>query len=204
MWDRLTSRVEIRRKTALLVEPTAAAQTMSLLRALVRESLVEARVWGGSTNTGEVSIQGLVAGVMTTETLVFVGASYKPTTQRFSSLLGVTTSALADEAVIPSVQLRAIGGDGSPQETLYSIRTGWPAAIAPDSERWANHVANGRSEQGNAEMILAYDETWRPRSGDLVIDDVGQNWEIVGKPRVPSAQGDSLWQCRLQRVEEAL
>lgn len=201
MFGVLTNRVRVRRRSAILVGPAAAAQTMSVLGQPPRESLFEVGLSGGTSSSGEVSLQGLVAGVTTTETLVFSGDGYKQTVRSFTSLAAVTTSGLADELVPPTVQVRAIGRDGSAQEGISVLREGWPAGVAKHRSSWRSNVADGSAETGQADMVLAYDETWAPRIGDLIDDDDGETWEVVGLPRKASVHFGPIWHCALKRHE---
>lgn len=201
MWASFDNQITVRRKTALLVGPSAATPSMSPLLQPVRDSVLEVGVQGGSSNTGEVSIQGLVSGVTTTETLIFSGGGFKQTTRLFSSIVGLTTSGLANEGTIPTVQVRALGRDGSAQEQDYALKIGHPASIKSDSEAWRAHVGAGREIVGNGTILIPWDEVWEPRRGDIIDDEMGQRWEIVGHPRRASGRHSEFWDCRAQRHE---
>lgn len=203
MWDLLTSVVRVSRKTALVLESTPAAATMSLTRQPAREALLEVHISGaGAPCTGTVYVQGLDgAGVTRSEALAFTEAGYRRTVYRYASAVGLTSSGLSDESPVPAVEVRAVSGSGSPEVAEYDLRTGWPAAIAPGLPSWPNSAGNGTVEAGLAGVVLAYDETWAPRPGDVVHDDTGASWEIVGTPQLASALVASHWSCRAKRRE---
>lgn len=201
MWDLLTSVVRVTRKTALVLESTPAAVTMSLTRQPAREAVLEVHVSGGASSTGTVYVQGLDgAGTTRSEALAFTAAGYKRTVYRYASAVGLTSSGLADESPMPSVEARAVSGSGSPEVAEHDLRTGWPAAISPGLPSWPNS-GSGTVEAGLAGVVLAYDETWAPRPGDVIHDDTGASWEIVGTPQLASAQVASHWNCRAKRRE---
>lgn len=203
MWDLLTSVVRVTRRTATVLESTPAAVTMSLTRQPARESLLEVHVSGaGAPCTGSIYVQGLDGtGATRSEALAFTSAGYKRTVHRYASAVGLTSSGLSDESPVPSVEARAVSGSGSPEVAEYDLRTGWPAAIAPGLPTWPNTAGSGGVETGHAGVVLAYDETWAPRPGDVVHDDTGASWEIVGTPQLASALVASHWNCRAKRRE---
>lgn len=202
MWDLLTSVVRVSRRTAYVLEATPAALTLSPDIASWRESLLEFRVYGsGAPCTGTVHLLGQDgAGVTRSETLTFTGTAYKRSVNRYASA-GMTTAGLADETPVPTIEARTVSGSGSPETTEYDLRTGWPAAIDPGLPTWPNGIATGSAEAGLAGIVLAYDETWAPRPGDVVHDDTGSSWEIVGTPQIASALIASHWRCRARRRE---
>ncbi len=202
MWDLLTSRVRITRHTAYLLETTAIGATVSLTYAPARESGLEFRVASLGPCTGTVHVLGTdAAGITRSDALAFSGAGYRNTLARYASIASITTSGLANEFPVPEVAVRAISGSGGPEGFDYTIREDWPAAIGPTLPAWPNAAGVGTGDTGLAGLILAYDGYFTPREGDIVHDDVGQRWEIVGAPQLASAQMASHWRCRVRRRE---
>lgn len=159
-------------------------------------------MWGGTDNSGEVTVAGLSGGVLITETQTWAAAGYRQTVNAFSSITGVTTSGLAGEATPPSVQIRAIGHDGSPEPSLYEIVSGWPAQVEDNSDDWPAHQAGGRGQVGGPRLTVAYAEHWSPRPGDLAEDDLGRTWEVQSDSRPLGTVSAEVWWCRVRRHEQ--
>jgi hypothetical protein len=210
MWGSLTNLIDVRRRTAVLLNRTSAGQTMTWDRQPVREALVELHVLDdGTAGTGTVTVTGTSAGVAQTETLTFTGPGFHRTTRAWTALAGITTSGLADEAAIPSLEAKAVGPSGTALEGLYTLKTGWPASINPGGGQgggmragsWPNDPRTGRGAEADASAIIAWDETWAPRRGDLVTDDTGSRWEVIGLPRLSGTTLARLWNVRLKAHE---
>lgn len=201
IWAQLTSRITVTRNTAILVQGTA-AQTMTVARQPVRDTALQAKVSGGTDNTGSIWVTGLVAGTTVTEELPVTAAlPARASTRRFTSLAGVTTSGLANEVVPPTVEVWAVGTDGSPQHSPYTIVSDWPAALPPARPTWPNAVAAGRSEVDDREAIIPWAEHWAPRPGDTVTDELGNVWQIQGTPRLAGTWAAQFWKATLARRE---
>lgn len=210
MWSALTNRIDVRRRTAILLDATTAGQTMAWTRQPVRAAVVEVRVHDdGTSGSGSITITGTSGGVAATETLVATGPGYLRTSRTWTALAGLTTSDLADELTAPSISARASGKDGSSLEDLQPIVLGWPASVQAGGVgggtaaggNWANDRRAGRSAGADATMVIAYDETWSPRRGDLVTDDTGSRWEVIGFPRIGGTDMVRLWNVRLKAHE---
>lgn len=209
MWGLLTNLIDVRRRTAVLLNQTTVGQTMAWDRQPVRECLVEVHVLDdGSSGTGTVTVTGTSSGVAQTETLTFAGPGYARTTRTWTALAGVTTSGLADEAIVSSVEAKAVGRDGTALEALYTLKTGWPAAIKiggsggnASGGSWPNDLRAGRFAGADATAVIAWDETWSPRRGDLIADDTGSRWEVIGFPRIAGTTLARLWDVRLKAHE---
>lgn len=201
MWGTYYNRVTIRRRTSHLLPTTTAAATLSPTYQPPRESLLEAHVSGGTDNTGELTFAGLSGGVLTTEVLTFSGAGYRRTTNAFTSITGLTSSGLADEATVPSVRVRAVGHDNSPQQAVYTLVTGYPAQVDPASAEWYPNEAAGRVQQGGPHITMPYAEHFEPRIGDLIDDDLSRTWEVQGVDRQSGTVLADSWRIRVKRWE---
>lgn len=201
MWAALTNQIRVRRRTAEIVAAAVAAQTMSVARQPVHAAYLEASVSGGTANTGEVTFTGLVAGVTTTEVLTFDGSRRYAQTSRAFTTVACTTSGLANEATAPTVAVRAVGADGSPQDAEYDLVSGWPAAIGDAPQSWTSDRGGGATQDEVARAVIAFGETWAPREGDGIVDDHGRTWRITGAPKVAGTVAARHWVCRIVRHE---
>lgn len=195
MYDLLTNRITVTRRSAWIVEAAAAAATLTVGAQPSRESRIEVSVAGGQANTGTVAVTGLVAGVTTTELLTFDGTvPVRQTDKLFTSLVaGLTTTGLATESPAPTVSVRAVGRDGSPQHAPSTVVDGWPAASDPSEPRWPNVPGMGRTETELRRIVVAWAEHWAPRNGDLITDEVGDVWVVEGRPKPGGSAIASHW-----------
>lgn len=210
MWSLLNELITVRRATAYVLDRTSAASTMSWSRQPPRDSVIEFRVWNdGTSGTGTITVAGTSSGLLTTETVVASGPGYYRTTRRYTGLVGLTTSGLDNEASVPTLEAQAAGADGSRQETHYTVVSGWPAAIMLGGNSgamiaggaWPNNQFAGRFQNADAIGIIARDETWAPREGDLIDDSVGRTWQVVGHPQVAGTIANRHWHLRLRHYE---
>lgn len=204
MWAHYTNRITLTRLTDRVVEPSAAGATLSLARQPARASLLEARVTGGSENTGEVTVQGLVAGVTTTEVLTFTGAGYKRTLNSYSSIVAITTSGLADEATVPTVKVSLKGHDNSPVQVESTVVSDYPAAVDESATAWPAHPGGGRFQEGKPFIVIPYAETFEPRPGDRITDDLARVWEVeAATNNGGTVLSGRQWHLRVKRWEHA-
>jgi hypothetical protein len=208
MWSELTNLIDVRRQTAALFGPSVAATTLSWDRQPGRAALVEFNVHNnGTAGTGSLTITGTSGGVAATETVTVTGPGFYRSSRAWTALAGLTTSGLADEASVPTLEARAVGQDGSPCEAPYLLVAGWPAAINVGGGSllrggdWPNDRRFGRAQTADATAIIAWDETWELREGDLITDDIGRRWQVVGDPRIAGTTMYRHWFPRLKRHE---
>jgi hypothetical protein len=173
---------------------------MTATRQPVRASALEVFV-NGAVGSGQMTIQGLVAGSTTTEILTYAASGYKQSTKLFSSIIGITTSGLADEPTPPQVQIRAVARDGSSQESSYEIRRDVPCAVAQDTHSWASSSQDARQPVGNASIIFPFEEVWSPRKGDMITDELSRLWEVLDAPLLSSSMEGPFWEVRARRAE---
>ena len=179
-----------KRQTAYVVDSVAASDTVSIDRQPVSDSLIEVNISGGTDNTGTVVIAGIVNGSSDSQTLTFTGAKIKNTSKQFSSLTSITTTGLSDEASVPNISVRAVGIDGSPNLMNYTVAASRPVTAAYMQMRGAaNWDANtyGTQETDYLQVIVSYEEAWRPRVGDLIHDDQqpGDIWMVRAAREFP-------------------
>lgn len=207
----LTSRVNVFRRSAIVVSGTA-AQTMTVALQPARRSVLQVRVSAaGSTQpTGTVYVTGSVPGSThgspastVTEAVVYtgIGLEYQQTKHMFRSIAGVTTSGLADETPPPNVEIQTVGADGSPQAIAAPLITGWPAALPPQRTTWPADSGGGRTEVDNREAIMPWAAHWSPRPGDIIEDDQGLSWQVQRAPRLAGTYIAQFWLVSLVRYE---
>ena len=196
----------IKRQTALLVDAVAVSATVSIDRQPIRECLLLIQVTGGTDNSGTVTITGTVDGSSgATETLSFTEAGYEQTSKRFTAISEITTSGLADEASVPTIDVQAIGVDGSKQLNNYSIITGLPVHIDHSGTQWANDIP-GSAEREHCHFVFPWLPTLTPREGDVLIDDYNsEQWMIGGVTRwtAPTFGKSTYWRVRATRREQS-
>lgn len=194
-WWAMSSRLTIRRRSAWVVEQAAAAVTMTVARQPPRESRLEV----ATTGTGILYARGLVAGVTTTEAVSFADGTLpvRQTTALFTSVASVTTSGFSAQ----NVSVRSVGRDGSPQQALAVLVEGWPASFSEREPSRSSVSFQGRTEDGTGWWTIAFSETFELRPGDLIDDERGRRWEVLGVPRPGGANvADPHWlvRCRLR------
>lgn len=197
---------DFKRRTAFVVDVGAAAATVTIARQPNRASLMQATVAGGTSGTGTVTFTGTVDGVIgQTEVLTFTAAGTLVTTKAFSALSSVTTSGLADEVSVPTLKVKAVGRDGSPENTLYTIAAGRAATVwSPGSSFsvWSQQPAS--TESGSLVMHLDYEEVWQPREGDAAFDVItGDEFIITANPVLNGTLRRRLWELTLNRRQTA-
>lgn len=178
-------RLSIYRKTAYVLDPVAASASFPLDRQPSVETYLQVKVSGGTDNTGTVTISGNVDGSPDSEALVFSASGIKETEKRFESVSGVVTSGLDDEATIPTIEIKSIGADGSPQNGLALLKSGVPGVVhysGTEDHAWRATVG-GSGQFGDGSLLLPYLSDVDLRDGDLVEDEsTGEQWLITGKP----------------------
>lgn len=193
----MTNRIDVLRPSAWLVVEAAVAQTLVLGAQPVRESRIELSVVP-TTATGTIATTGLVNGATTTEIASFDGTlGVRQTDRVFTSIVGMTTTGLAGA----TLSARAVGRDGSPQHGTSAVVSGWPAAIDPGSPSWPNIVGAGRTQDETRDIVVAWAETWTPRSGDLITDERGESWIVLGAPKPGGGAIASHWLVKVRKRE---
>lgn len=181
-------RITVRRRTPLLVDPAPAAASMSPDRQPVRGSIVEVEVSGGTDNTGTVTINGTVGGSPDTEVLTFSGPGALAGVKYFEALddPALTTTGLAGESTVPTVQARAVGSDGSRHHQQVEIVSGWPARFDRSRASWP-HPTAGSTGVEKTRFYVDYNSVWEPRRGDVIIDERTEDeWMVYGAPTLHS------------------
>ena len=187
---------------------TTATVSLSLTYQPVRESLLQVRVFGGTANTGTVTINGIVVtspGNTTagSETLTFTGAGYQSTAQRFTTVSSITTTGFANESTPPTVVVKATGADGSIQHTQTTLRTGWPGFV--DTWRPSNRgEIPSLSNEEKLRLFVQYDEVLVPRVGDVFADEGdGAQYFVRGTPQRMGGFRPLFWELRVDRRDRS-
>jgi len=202
--DRL---VTVSRQTKFSLDATAALATMSADRQPASASRLEVRVWGGTANTGTVTVSGTVDGASDSEALTFTEAGYKTTQKQFSAIeaSGIVTTGLADETTVPSIQITTVGRDGSAISMNYAVVTEWPMAFIPKTSSWPQG-SPGSAEIEMGKFAFERPEIWSPREGDVFVDTTSNDseWLVVGVPQFRGQLYQHHWEVKVQRREGSL
>jgi hypothetical protein len=194
----MNTTVTVYRRTALVLDATEAAASLTVSRQPSRAALLDVSVSGGTSNTGTVTVTGTVEGVAgVSEVLTFdgVGTSRRGA-KLFSAISAISTSGLADETTKPTVSISAIGRDGTKIHASYALATGVPAILDHETRRWP--TAPMTEQAGSGTLLLDWSEVWSPREGDLVVDGMGCDWIVLGRPRERGNLRPSHWELDLQ------
>jgi hypothetical protein len=202
--DRL---VTVQRQTMFALDSTAATASMTADRQPTAASRLEMRVWGGTSNSGTVTVAGTVDGSADTEALVYTAAGYQTTQKRFTAISGVTTTGLADEATVPSIQIATVARDGSPILIDYEVVASWPMAFvhAKPSPAWPAFQP-GTTETEKAIYAFEHTDLWTPRVGDVFVDVTSSDdeWLVVGIDQQRGRLAIHHWEARVQRREGSI
>lgn len=186
-----TSLVTWKRSTAFVLDSTALAGSHAVDRQPAQECVVVVRVTGSPTGT--VTVAGTVGGSPDTEVLTWTGsAGYRQTKKRFTALTTLTPSIAGGT----NIEAKAAGADGNPVLALYNIKTGFPVTIMDIREGRAENRREGDGEEGDRRILVQYEDVWRPRRNDRVIDDRTGEVYVIGKvsPRAGTLY-QSEWAC---------
>ncbi len=195
------ARFDVKRQTAAVVDAGTAAALMTVARQPARRSLLQVSVTAGTSCTGSVTITGTVDGqVGEVESLAFEESGQRTTRREFTAIATVATAGLTNESTVPTVEVRTVGIDGSPQHQTYTVaadragnlwqpfRPGWPQPVS------------GSAQVGNARIALPYEEVWSPREGDVFVDLItSEEWLVVARPRVRGGLRPSHWELDVER-----
>ena len=179
------------RRTAVLLAATAAAATMTPSTSLRVAAYIEVTVAGGTTGSGTVTVLGTdTAGAPATEVLTYTRNATQQTTARFASVTELQTSGLADEPAVPTIEVRAVSADGTPQLVHTAVATNVPTVLqAYGGGTWATHT-QGTHVQGTGIALMDYDDGWAPQVGDLLLfSDSDETWQVRAQLEVRVGYG---------------
>lgn len=181
MADRLIS---VYRRTPLVLDEVTAAASLNTTRQPAAASMIEVVVVGGTTGSGTVTVLGTVDGAPGSEVLTFTARGRRATIKRFSALAtpAFTTTGLADEVAIPTIQALAVGADGSRVNSSVLIVAAWPVRKDAGPPRWPIAVP-GSTQSEDTRVYLDYTSVWTPQEGDVFVDDrTLEEWTVIGRP----------------------
>jgi len=191
------------RNTAYVLQATAAASSMSPATALQSEAYLQVTVAGGTTGSGTVQLVGTApGGAPLSETLTFTSNGTLVTAKRFATFTSIVTTGLADEAAVPTVAIQAVSADGTPQFVRETIKTSVPAVLSWSGWLKVPAYPQGTKEDDGALLLIDYEETWEPRTQDIVVDDTDSGeWLVVGvrQQRIGYGIRPHHWYMRLDR-----
>ncbi|NRA04293.1 MAG: hypothetical protein HRU00_17020 [Myxococcales bacterium] len=189
MSDRL---ITVKRRSSDVLTPVVAAASHSADVQPPVDSHIEVAISGGTSNTGTVTVLGLVGGVPDSEVLTFNGiALTQATTKRFDAggldTPAFTTTDLTDEATVPTITARSVGSDGSREHSAATVITDWPARFDRGRASWPNSPA-GRGAVEKTRFYVDYTTVWDPRRGDVILDQSnGDQFKVHGQPDLHGA-----------------
>ena len=169
------------RRTSYIMEATTATATMATTRTLPDGSYVQITVDNGTTGSGTVTINGVVAGSPDTEVLTFTKNGTQVGTKKWASVSSLTTTGLADEATVPTVAAQSVSSDGTPNFVRYSVKTGCPVMFSFQGSPNDKALRPGSNESDGAVISIDFDAAWRPQPDDVAIDDLtSDEWQVRG------------------------
>lgn len=196
--------VTIKRQTSSILDPTTAAISMSVSRQPVVASCLQFTVSGGTTGSGEITILGTVNGSSQSETLTFTKNGLKCSTKQFTSVVSVATSDFHGEATVAKISAEAVGVDGSPQSSNYTLVSGRYAQFdyggGPMGHSWEARNP-GANATGGAAVLMPIEDIWSPRLGDLIYDDQDEVWLVQGIEKKSDRLIPSHWEMIVSRYD---
>jgi len=200
----MTSRVicSILRSTAYIVDPAAAATSMTVARQPAADAQVKVRVKSGTTGSGTVTVTGTLDGDAVAETLTFSANGTQLSEYVWDTVSTVATSGLADESTPPTVSVEATDSSGAPIKQTASLATGRPIAFSFSGSGNAKLYNAGVQEEDITLMEMAYESAYAPLVGDYVSeDDTGDLWLIREVRTLPSRLRPRRWEMRCTRFQ---
>lgn len=187
------------RVTALILDSATPAGSHTASRQPIRASCMQVQLSGSPTGT--VTISGTVDGVADTEVLTWTGtAANRATWKAFTAVSGISTSLSGATAI----EITAVGSDGSPQVDTVALKEGWPISYRDYGIQSYRQESPGNEKKASGVMLVAYDETWKPREGDVVTLDTGETYDVAGVPTTGGGLQPDHWKVRVNRREGAV
>jgi hypothetical protein len=183
--------VSVYRRTAFVLDsttPAAGPSSVSPSRQPTASTLLQVRATGSGFPGGGVSVTANWTGP-SSEVFVFAGPGVQVGTLDVpsGSLLDFD---LADFTGTQAIEVKAIGGDGSPNHAPYLLLSGLRVRFDRARPRWMN-PASGGAETEKTRVYLDYRSDYSPREGDVFVDErTLEEWLLVGHPELMS--GGSL------------
>ena len=193
------------RRTAYVLEATAAAASLTPARALAGAAFVQVTVAGGTTGSGTVALTGTApGGAALSETLTFSANGTQVTTKRFATVATIATTGLANEAAVPTVAVQAVSADGTPQFMQVQVAADRPVVVGWTGPFDYPAATQGTHELDGATTLVDYEESWTPRVDDLCTEAAtGEVWLVRGvrEVRVGFGVRPHHWQLRCSRYD---
>ena len=180
IWTLAKNRFTQRRLTDLVLDSATLAAAQSASRNPARQSILQAKISGGSP-TGILYISGTTPNGAETEALTFSGAGYKRTRKSFSAIDAAGITASGAMVTTSTVEIKAVGFGGGSQKAAGSVvTTGLPGAVTYGVPRWVVDTA-GTSEKQHATILVPYAPQWSFTEGDYLVDEhSSEEWRVEG------------------------
>ena len=103
------------------------------------------------------------------------------------------------EATIPSIEIKSVGPDGSRQNELLNLVTGYPMHLDRGRGDWKGE-RSGSAQRESVLFLVDYTESWAPREGDVFVDDsTGEKFLAVSAPLLRGMLRIAHWEVRAIR-----
>ena len=124
----LTQKITVNTKDSKIVNQTATSTLTSLHNVPEDGANLRIDVGGGTTNSGNVIVNGYVDGLAAEETVSFTAARWKITNNSWDAgALTITTTGFVDESVVPTIVITVCDVAGNPIE--WTVEQTFPARI---------------------------------------------------------------------------
>ena len=166
------------RQTAFAMDRATATATMAITRALAVASYAQIKVVGGTTGSGSVTVIGTdSSGSALSNTLTFTKSSTQVTPVRFTTITSITTSGLADEVLVATVECKAVSSDGTENLMQYLVAANRPVLVEVKGTSDNPVLNSGSYAKEMVKTCLDYESSWTPKISDIAIDDqTGDQW----------------------------
>ena len=99
-------------------------------------------------------------------------------TQEFATLTNVTTSGWGG---VGTVGVKAVSADGTTNLIQYAVAANRPVVYATSGAPKWPALTQGTSELNAITILVDYEEVWKPRVGDIGIDNANSDeWDVLG------------------------
>jgi hypothetical protein len=183
-------RVTVYRVSPYVLDPTTVAASFPPSRQAAKTACIEVRVTN-TTTPGTVTVHGIVAGVVDSETLTFPnGADVLATTKLFQNLnsaAAFTVTGLTGGTIV----VEAVGRDGSRIETITgAMAVQWPMRMDRGLTKWPGKQEYGVNQSEETRFYMDW-TSWQPREGDIFVDSLtAEEFMVIG---VPTFHGGGMY-----------
>jgi len=187
-----------KRATAFVLDSVAVGASHSSDRNPVRAAHLQVRLNGSPTGT--VTVGGTVDGSPGTEVLTWAGDSgFRMTRKQFSGAITFTVS----QSGGTTIECKAVGAGGDVLISLFIVKgPGHPVSFEVINDGGSPARSQGSQEEGTDRILVSFEEVWKPRKEDRVVEDrTGDVWVILKVEERMGALYPEYWACRAKRLD---